>query len=69
MRAGAEWHRPFFKHSGTVLFCLTDSADGAAGQTGRTVPECLLSDSFIRGECGGILRWMKEDVRWMTVDG
>jgi len=23
------------------LFCLTDSADGAAGQTGRTVPECL----------------------------
>ena len=32
---------PLFKHSGTVLFCLTDSADGAAGQTGRTVPECL----------------------------
>lgn len=29
------------KHLGTVLFCLTDSADGAAGQTGRTVPECL----------------------------
>ena len=29
------------KHPGTVLFCLTDSADGAAGQTGRTVPECL----------------------------
>ena len=26
---------------GTVLFCLTDSADGAAGQTGRTVPNCL----------------------------
>ena len=23
---------------GTVLFCLTDSADGATGQTGRTVP-------------------------------
>ena len=21
--------------------CLTESADGAAGQTGRTVPECL----------------------------
>ena len=33
-----EWKR---KHLGTVLFCLTDSADGAAGQTGRTVPECL----------------------------
>ena len=30
-----------FKHLGTVLFCLTVSADGAAGQTGRTVPECL----------------------------
>ena len=43
-----------FKQSGTVLSCLTDSADGAAGQTGsarplvafhrrdeRTVPECL----------------------------
>ena len=26
------------KHPGTVLFYLTDSADGAAGQTGRTVP-------------------------------
>ena len=23
MRAGAEWHRPFFKQAGTVLFCLT----------------------------------------------
>jgi hypothetical protein len=34
-------HKFFFKHPGTVLFCLTDSADGAAGQTGRTVPECL----------------------------
>lgn len=33
-----EWKR---KHLGTVLLCLTDSADGAAGQTGRTVPECL----------------------------
>ena len=33
-----EWKR---KHLGTVLFYLTDSADGAAGQTGRTVPECL----------------------------
>ena len=32
---------PYIKHSGTVLFCLTDSADGAAGQTGRTVPGCL----------------------------
>ena len=31
------------KHPGTVLFCLTESADGAAGQTGRTVPECLMS--------------------------
>ena len=31
-------HKFFFKHPGTVLFCLTDSADGAAGQTGRTVP-------------------------------
>ena len=31
------------KHSGTVLFCLTDPADGAAGQTGRTVPGCLIS--------------------------
>ena len=31
----------FFKHPGTVLSCLTDSADGAVGQTGRTVPECL----------------------------
>ena len=27
---------------GTVLFCLTESADGAAGQTERTVPECLI---------------------------
>ena len=24
------------KHMGTVLFCLTESADGAAGQTERT---------------------------------
>ena len=31
------WHVTI-KHPGTVLFCLTDSADGAAGQTGRTVP-------------------------------
>ena len=29
------------KQSGTVLNCLTDSADGAAGQTGRTVPNRL----------------------------
>ena len=35
------WLRDSVKHSGTVLFCLTVSADGAAGQTGRTVPECL----------------------------
>ena len=26
------------KHPGTVLFCLTDSADGAAGQTGKNRP-------------------------------
>ena len=32
------WLKDSFKQSGTVLFCLTDSADGAAGQTGRTVP-------------------------------
>jgi hypothetical protein len=33
--------KEYIKHTGTVLFCLTDSADGAAGQTGRTVPDCL----------------------------
>ena len=32
----------FFSNTrGRFFFCLTDSADGAAGQTGRTVPECL----------------------------
>ena len=29
-----------------ILFCLTDSADGAAGQTGRTVPDCLCPRVF-----------------------
>ena len=34
------------KQSGTVLNCLTESADGAAGQTGRTVPDCLTWRGF-----------------------
>ncbi len=51
-----EWKR---KHLGTVLFCLTDSADGAAGQTGRTVPRCLILSWQLRTPRGNECRFRR----------
>ena len=61
------WLRDSVKHSGTVLFCLTVSADGAAGQTGRTVPGvCVVAGYQTAGKGCGSNSWESERGKNLT---
>ena len=56
------------KQLGTVLFCLTVSADGAAGQTGRTVPTelCVVAEYQTAGKGCGSNSWESERGKNLT---